>query len=154
LRADLDLYRKSRRDLADGQFDEFLNCRDRHQQVITMEYRKYRIRTARTDDAIAFSPLLASLGYPSTPSSLKSRIATILQNPDAVLLVATPTTTDRVLGLLSLHFIPQLGLEGDVARIGFLVVDETCHSAGIGKLLETHAEELSRKRGCDRMVIP
>jgi len=52
-----------------------------------------------------------------------------------------------------MHFIPQLGLEGDVARLGFLVVDENCHGSGIGKLLESHAENLARERGCDRMVI-
>jgi GNAT superfamily N-acetyltransferase len=40
-----------------------------------------------------------------------------------------------------------------MARIGFLVVDETFHGAGIGKLLELHAEELCRERGCDRMVV-
>src|SRR5271170_603684 len=110
----------------------------------------YKVRTARVDDAEAFSPLLTSLGYPSDPSFLRTRIPIILQNPDAVLLVATSEATDYPVGLLSLHFIPQLGLQGDVARIGFLVVDESCHGSGIGKLLESHAEKLSRDRGCDR----
>lgn len=112
----------------------------------------YKVRLATGDDAEAFSPLLASLGYPSGPSSLRTRISVILKNPDAVLLVATSESSDKALGLLSMHFIPQLGLEGDVARLGFLVVDENCHGDGIGKLLESHAEKLARKRGCDRMA--
>lgn len=114
----------------------------------------YKIRTAVVDDAEAFSPLLASLGYPSDPSSLCTRISVILKNPDAILLVATSESSNKAVGLLSLQFIPQLGLQGDIARIGFLVIDESCHGAGIGKLLESHAEKLSRERGCDRIVCP
>jgi GNAT superfamily N-acetyltransferase len=115
---------------------------------------EYTVLTATVDDAETFIPLLSSLGYPNTLSSLKVRISRILENPDAVLLVASPNSSDKALGLLSLHFIPQLGVEGDVARIGFLVVDERCHGVGIGKLLELHAEKLSRERGCNRMVFP
>ena len=129
--------------------------------VVEMYRRKlparpnYDIQSSKAtiDDAEAFSPLLASLGYPSDPSSLRTRIPVILENTDVVLLVATSESSDKSLGLLSMHFIPQLGLEGDVAPLGFLVVDENCHGSGIGKLLEPHAENLTRERGCDKMVI-
>ena len=114
----------------------------------------YKIRSATVQDACTFSSLLASLGYPSEPSFLRSRISVILKNPDAVLIVAVSESSDKVVGLLSMHFIPQLGLQGDVARIGFLVVDETHHRDGIGSMSESHAEKLSRDRGCDRMVRP
>jgi hypothetical protein len=106
---------------------------------------EYRVRKTTVGDARSCSSLLESLGYSSTPSSLEKRIARILENPDTALLVATLTSTDQVVGLISVHFVPQLGLEGDMARIGFLVVDEVCHGAGIVKLLEVHAEELSRE---------
>src|SRR5271163_1117166 len=112
----------------------------------------YTVRLGTTDDADTFCPLLASLGYPTDPIALKERISRILQTPDAVLLVAAHQTTDAVGGLLSIQFIPQLGLAGDVCHICFFVVAENLHRAGIGKLLESTAEELSRKRGCDRMV--
>lgn len=113
---------------------------------------EYTIRTARIDDAEAFMPLLSSLGYPNTLSSLKTRISAILKNPDAVLLVAASTFSDQAVGLISLDFIPQLGIEGDVARIGFLVVDENHLGAGIGKMLELEGERISGERGCNRMV--
>jgi GNAT superfamily N-acetyltransferase len=113
---------------------------------------EYTIRTARIDDAEAFIPLLSSLGYPNTLSSLKTRISAILKNPDAVLLVAASTFSDQAVGLISLHFIPQLGIEGDVARIGFFVVHENHLGAGIGKMLELEGERISRERGCNRMV--
>src|ERR1700733_81507 len=93
----------------------------------------YKVRTAQVGDAEAFSPLLASLGYPSDPSALKTRISGILENPDAALLVAVREGSDRAIGLLSMHFIPQLGIEGEVARIGFFVIDESCHGSGVGK---------------------
>jgi len=112
----------------------------------------FKVRTAKVEDAETFSPLLTSLGYPSDPDSLKSRISRILNNPDCVLLVAVREESDRAIGLLSMQFIPQLGLAGDVARLGFFVIDESCHGSGVGKLLESHAETLARERGCDRMV--
>ena len=118
---------------------------------ITMDYT---IRRATMGDADAFVPLLASLGYPNEVSSIRTRIANIVRNPDAELLVAVIAQSNQVVGLLSLHFIPQLGIEGDVVRIGFFVVDTSLQRAGIGKLLETHAEKLSRDRGCNRVVLP
>jgi GNAT superfamily N-acetyltransferase len=113
----------------------------------------YKVRMANVEDATAFSLLLASLGYPNSPESLTQRIELILKNPDAVLLVAA-SATNQAVGLLSLHFIPQLGIEGDVTRIGFFVIDENFQGSGIGKLLESHAEAISRERGCNRMVSP
>ena len=106
---------------------------------------------ARADDAWAFCPVLASLGYPCDLSFLSGRIPVILQNPDAVLIVAA-SESDKAIGLVSLHFIPQLGLQGHVARIGFLVVDQRYHRLGVGRLLESYAEKLSGDRSCDRMV--
>ena len=85
----------------------------------------YKIRAATVDDAEAFSPLLTSLGYPTHPAALRTRIPRILNNPDALLLVAV-SESSGVVGLLSVHFIAQLGLGGDVARIGFFVVHESC----------------------------
>jgi len=112
----------------------------------------YEVRLATINDADAFCPLLSSLGYPTDTTAIKERLSRILQTPDAVLLVAAHKTTDQVAGVLSIQFIPQLGLAGDVCHICFFVVAENLHRAGIGKLLESTAEELSRKRGCDRMV--
>lgn len=106
---------------------------------------EYRVRKTTVDDARSCASLRESLQYSSTLSSLEKRIAPILENPDATLLVAALTSKDQVVGFISVHIIPQLRLEGEIARNGFFVVDEVCHGAGIGKLLEVHAEELSRE---------
>src|SRR5271167_781797 len=47
-----------------------------------------------------------------------------------------------------MHVISQLDV-----HIGFLVIDESCHSCGIGKMLESHGEKISRERGCNRIVF-
>jgi GNAT superfamily N-acetyltransferase len=120
----------------------------------TMNIRMgYSIRHVTANDAGAIAPLLESLGYPNELSSLKSRITIIAKNPDAELLVAINEPSNELVGLLSLHFIPQLGIEGEVARIGFFVVDEKVQRMGVGKFLESHAEKLCLDRGCNRMVL-
>jgi GNAT superfamily N-acetyltransferase len=96
--------------------------------------------------------MMASLGYPSDPSALRERIPRILNTPGAEILVATADGADKPLGLLALQFLPQLGIEGEVAHICFLVVDGSYHRGGVGRALESHAEKLARERGCDRMV--
>jgi GNAT superfamily N-acetyltransferase len=113
----------------------------------------YSIRHVTANDAEAIAPLLESLGYPNELSSLKSRITIIAKNPDAELLVAINEPSNELAGLLSLHFIPQLGIEGEVARIGFFVVDPKIQRMGVGKFLESHAEKLCLDRGCNRMVL-
>lgn len=77
----------------------------------------YQVRTAEVNDAEvndaeAFSPLLESLGYPSDPSFLRTRIPAILKNPDAVLLVAASDSSNKVVGLLSMHSYLNSALKG------------------------------------------
>ena len=54
----------------------------------------------------------------------------------------------RILGLLSLHFIPQIAVEGDFARISYFAVDEGVRNGGIGRMMEAHATKLAREKGC------
>ena len=58
-----------------------------------------------------------------------------------------------LLGVLSLHFIPQLALEGDFCRISYFCVSSNARSKGIGRLLESEGEALARARGCDRIEV-
>jgi GNAT superfamily N-acetyltransferase len=109
------------------------------------------IRPAIPADAPALSVLLAQLGYPDTEKFIDKKLAAMLQHADEALLVAE--REGQVLGMISLHFIPQIALEGDFCRISYLCVDDTQTSLGIGKLLEEQAEELARTRGCDRIEV-
>lgn len=109
------------------------------------------VRDACEADAPAIAKLLASLGYPGTEAFVPGKIRGLLQHPDARLLVAQ--WQEEVVGVLSLHFITQLALEGDFCRIGYLCVAEGTRSLGVGALLEATTETLARARGCDRIEV-
>ncbi len=111
------------------------------------------IRTALLSDASAIESLLAELGYPGTGGFIYDRIRQLLAHPDAALLVAEEQEGNRILGVISLHFIPQLALAGDFCRISYFCVDPAARGKGIGKLLESRAEELARARHCDRIEV-
>lgn len=110
-----------------------------------------QVRDARVDDAPAIVSLLTSLGYPGTEGFALGKIGALLQHPDARLLVACDAT--GVLGVVSLHFIPQLALPGDFCRISYLCVAEDARSRGVGAVLEAQVVALARARGCDRIEL-
>ncbi|ORM68425.1 GNAT family N-acetyltransferase [Pantoea rwandensis] len=109
------------------------------------------IRQAHATDSFALSALLTELGYSDTETFIDARLAQLSSHPDEVLLVAEHGS--QVLGFLSLHFIPQLALAGDFARISYFCIAEGERSKGSGQQLLSHAEQLARKRGCDRMEV-
>jgi GNAT superfamily N-acetyltransferase len=109
------------------------------------------IRNPNVADGPAISDLLTSLGYPGTGSFIGQRIARLLSDPDEELLAAMDD--GRLVGVMSLHFIPQLALAGDFCRISYFCVAETARGAGVGAMLEARAVEIARKRGCDRIEV-
>ncbi|MCE0496108.1 GNAT family N-acetyltransferase [Vibrio salinus] len=109
------------------------------------------IKSPQITDAPVISDLLASLGYPGTQPFIERRIEQLLAHRDAELLVAVDDGS--ILGVISLHFIPQIALAGDYCRISALCVSEEARNGGIGALLEEKAVELAKQRGCDRMEV-
>jgi len=119
------------------------------------------IRLAQLTDGPAISRLLTQLEYPGTEAFMASRLAAMLADPAGILLVwvedatpaETPSPEPAILGLLSLHFIPQIALEGDFARISYFAVDDSARSLGIGRLLEEEATRLALEKSCDRLEV-
>ncbi|WP_243078358.1 GNAT family N-acetyltransferase [Pantoea sp. MQR6] len=109
------------------------------------------IRQAQAKDSFALSALLAELGYGGTESFIDQRLAQLITHPNEMLLVAEHGT--QVLGFLSMHFIPQLALAGDFARISYFCIAEGERSKGVGQQLIQHAEAMASQRGCDRMEV-
>ncbi|GGA95161.1 GNAT family N-acetyltransferase [Puia dinghuensis] len=110
------------------------------------------IRRAIPADAPGISRLLTQLEYPGTERFITTRLATLLAHPDEVFLVwAEPA--NHILAFLSLHFIPQIALEGDFARISYFAVDESARSLGIGQQLEAEATRLAKERGCALLEV-
>lgn len=109
------------------------------------------IRDAQAADADAIAALLDALGYAGTSPFIHRRLAQLIAHPDERVLVAVDDA--RVLGMISLHFIPQLALAGDFCRISYFCVDERSRGDGIGALLEAHAVAAAKARGCDRVEL-
>lgn len=110
-----------------------------------------KIRLAEANDSFALSALLAELGYENTEGFIERRLAQLIDDQTEALLVAVYGNT--VLGFLSLHFIPQLALAGDFARVSYFCVAEGERSKGAGQKLLQHAEQVAKQRGCDRMEV-
>lgn len=109
------------------------------------------IRDAQQDDAPMLVELLASLDYPTHAGFIESQISRMQANSDSMLWVSV--IDQQVCGFISLHFIPQLPLEGDFCRISYLCVSGEHRGAGIGQQLLDQAEQLAREKGCDRMEV-
>jgi GNAT superfamily N-acetyltransferase len=109
------------------------------------------IRTPTMSDADKIVDLLTQLGYPGTEGFIREKIRRLTSHPDDDLAVAV--AQGQILGFISIHFIPQLGLAGDFARLSYLCVDEGARGKGIGAQLEAYCEQLARNRGCDRIEL-
>jgi hypothetical protein len=92
------------------------------------ENGKLEIRNAVMADRHAIAALMAALDYQGTEAFIETRLAQLLAHPDAALLVAA--AGDDVVGVLSLHFLPQLALAGDIGRISYFCVDDRIRGAG------------------------
>jgi N-acetylglutamate synthase-like GNAT family acetyltransferase len=109
------------------------------------------IRQATVDDWKAISGLLEQLEYPGAEHFLAGRIRQMIEDPNERLLVYEQE--DRIKGFMSLHFIPQIALEGDFARISYFAVDATVRSEGIGRQMEEYCTRLAQERGCHLIEV-
>jgi len=109
------------------------------------------IRMATEADAEKIAGLLAQLGYPRSEGFIREKIRELTNHPAGELAVAIDGGT--VVGFISLHFIPQLALPGDFARISYLCVDESFRGQGVGQQLESYCERRARERGCNRIEL-
>lgn len=109
------------------------------------------IRKAKIDDWKRISVLLNQLGYLDTELFMKEKIEKLLVHPDEKLLVYE--CDGKVIAFISLHFIPQIGLKGDFARISYFAVDKSIRNKGIGKEIEKYCVKIARARECDRIEV-
>jgi GNAT superfamily N-acetyltransferase len=109
------------------------------------------VRKAVLADSDAIENLLDQLDYPHTGGFLKEKMEMIFQNPLVFLLVYE--TDGKVVAFMVLEFLVQLGLKGDIARIGYFSVDHNYRSKGVGREMEQYAEKLARERKCNRIEV-
>ena len=109
------------------------------------------IRKADVTDDERIAELLTQLDYDGTAAFVKEKILQLNERPEEELLVAVEE--ERVVGVLSIHFMPQLAMRGDIARISYFCVEERSRSRGVGRAMEAYCEQLAQARGCDRIEV-
>jgi GNAT superfamily N-acetyltransferase len=109
------------------------------------------IRQARPDDWKSISSLLDQLEYPGSERFLESKIRRMIEDPGERLLVYEEK--GEILGFISLHFIPQIALEGDFARISYFAVERRARGGGIGRQMEEHCTRLAMEKGCQLIEV-
>jgi len=109
------------------------------------------IRRATFSDKDGIKIMLDQLGYPGTEDFLESKMKMVINNPLAELLVYDHGK--GIAGFIVIDFLPQLGLKGDIARIGYFAVDAAFRSKGIGAEMEAYCDMLARQRACDRIEV-
>jgi GNAT superfamily N-acetyltransferase len=109
------------------------------------------IRKAKVEDWKQISLLLNQLDYPDTELFIKEKVEILLMDPNEVLLVFEEDKS--VIALISVHFIPQLAVKGDFARISYFAVDKNIRGKGIGRQIEEYCTDLAINRNCDRIEV-
>jgi GNAT superfamily N-acetyltransferase len=109
------------------------------------------IRRARARDAPALAELTTQLGYPVAPDEIGRRLAPLLGDPSAALLVAVDEA-DGVVGWIHVYAKRLLERPATVL-IGGLVVDERHRSAGIGQQLLKAGEAWAREQGVASITL-
>jgi GNAT superfamily N-acetyltransferase len=92
--------------------------------------------------------LFAQLGYPNDAATIERRL-THAGDTRQVLLALLD---ERIVGFVSVAILGQL-LDGEIAEIQALVVDETVRGAGIGAALLADAEGWADERGARRIRV-
>jgi GNAT superfamily N-acetyltransferase len=110
------------------------------------------IRDARPADAPELATLLAVLGYPADPATVRQRMDRLRQmDPAGRVLVAV--VEGRVLGLATVHCTPVLHRATDVGRITGLAVHSEARGLGLGRLLVEAAESYLTGLGVARIEV-
>jgi GNAT superfamily N-acetyltransferase len=109
------------------------------------------IRNATYLDAPKIKILLESLGYRSRLSELMLQLETMFDKENHRVFVYE--LRKEVVGFISIHYIPQLAVDGELALISYLGIDDNWQDQGIGKALETHITEVAKERKCGRIEV-
>ena len=106
---------------------------------------KFCVRPATPSDVPQLASLAGQLGYASTPDQVTSRIRQIAQEREHLLLVAVDAG-GALAGYIEVFPFRTIGADARI-EIASLVVDESCRSQGVGRLLMEHAEAWGRANG-------
>jgi GNAT superfamily N-acetyltransferase len=107
------------------------------------------VRSARPEDAEQLAPLFEQLGYPQVSYELRERLASVLSDPRADVIVADDD--GALVGAATCYFVPVAHDDRPWCRITALIVDEAQRGRGIGQMLVEAAEQAARGIPCSRI---
>ena len=111
------------------------------------------IRDSKAEDFDEVISLLKQLwpGRKINDNSLRASFLKSFELKGHIIRVAS--TPDKIVGLYSLSIRNNLKVEGNLANIDELVVDETMRGQKIGMLLLEDAEVIARENGCKSLGL-
>jgi len=108
-------------------------------------------RPARPADAQRIADLSGQLGYPVTTAQAAARLASLLTEPEHLVLVGQAGDAG-VIGWLHARRCVEIAVEPLVEVLG-LVVDEERRSSGVGSALLRAAEAWARDKGVKELRV-
>ncbi|HET9454631.1 MAG TPA: GNAT family N-acetyltransferase [Gemmatimonadaceae bacterium] len=109
------------------------------------------LRAPRPADTAAIAELLDQLGHPADPADIPRRVDAIARDPDAEMWIAE--LDGRVVGFATALMIDALHMDGRVAQLTSLVVDEAVRGRGVGAQLVAEAERWARGNAALRITL-
>lgn len=113
--------------------------------------RAFTIREATEADAPAIARLMSELGYPTSESDMRERLAIIQADANYHTFVADVAAT--VVGVSGVGLAPYYERNGTYARLLALAVSEAHRRNGLGRALVKAAEAWARARGARAMLV-
>lgn len=113
--------------------------------LLERQFAKVNVRPATLADAAQLASLAGQLGYASTPAQVAARFREIEGEREHVLLVAE-NSHGVLAGYIEVFPFRTIGADARI-EVASLVVDESCRSQGVGRLLMERAEAWGRAQG-------
>jgi len=111
------------------------------------------VRSASRSDASAIAPLLGQLGYPVDQGTFEQRFDRVADTGVDPAWVAVVEGQEPVVGFAAGHLFHPFELDGPVAELTAIVVDESHRGEGVGRALVAEFEQWAISSGCVRWSV-
>jgi GNAT superfamily N-acetyltransferase len=120
-----------------------------------------RLRKATIEDAEALASLLTEIGWfevfkneslEESTQRVRAELELCLAD-DSHLVCVAQSEEGKIIGYVSVHWLPYLFMHGPEAYVSELVVRDSARGRGVGRRLLQAVETEARSRGCTRMAL-